>query len=146
METNDADVFLSSALLGFNESSGSVDAYDKTTCDFWIEGTGVSGFLTAEDSAHPCDYFVGRRVRRFVEVDNTGLDVCLQVTFERTDTGWNRSKMRRPNEQFIVILQQERPLRCIELRSDARTLDCKVALLLELCDLILVDDGSHCHS
>lgn len=46
----------------------------------------MTGFFTSEDTTHPCDDFVGGWVGGFVEVDDSGFDVGLEITFERGDT------------------------------------------------------------
>lgn len=74
VETNDTDIFFTGALLGFDETSCSVDTDDETAGDFGIQGTRVAGFFTSEDTFHPGDDFVGGRVGGFVEVDYSGSD------------------------------------------------------------------------
>lgn len=80
MEADDADVFLAGTLLGLDEASGAVDADDQAAGDFGIESAAVAGLVDAEDALDPGDDFVGRRVGRLVEVDDTRGDVGLEIT------------------------------------------------------------------
>ena len=48
MEANDADVFLSSTLLRFYESSRTVNANDETASDLGVECSTVSRFFNPE--------------------------------------------------------------------------------------------------
>lgn len=45
VEPNDGNIFLSSALLGFDQTSCAIAADYETACDFGIEGTAMSSFL-----------------------------------------------------------------------------------------------------
>lgn len=45
VETDNAHVLLTGALLGLDETGCTVDADDQTTSDFGVEGTTVTGFL-----------------------------------------------------------------------------------------------------
>lgn len=41
------------------------------------------------------------------------LDIGRQIPLERTNTRRNRRKVRRANQEFVVVLEQEGPLRGI---------------------------------
>lgn len=71
VETNDTNIFLSSALLGLDESGGSVNADDQASCDFWIESTTVTSLLHPEHALDPCYDFVARGIRGLVEINHT---------------------------------------------------------------------------
>jgi hypothetical protein len=53
VETDDADVFLSGALLGLDEAGGAVDANNQAAGDFGVEGSAVASLL---DSVRNCQY------------------------------------------------------------------------------------------
>jgi hypothetical protein len=59
MEADDADVFFTSSLLGFDEACGAIDADDEATGDFGVESAGMAGLVAAEDALDPGDDFVG---------------------------------------------------------------------------------------
>jgi hypothetical protein len=108
VKTDDADVFLSGALLRLDKTGGTVDADNETTSDLGIQGSRVTSLLATEDSAHPRDDFMRGWVGRLVQVDDTRAvceavhckctcsmlveqnngvpDVRLQVTLQRADT------------------------------------------------------------
>ena len=111
VESDDTDVFLSCTLLGFDESGGSVDTDDQASSDLGIEGTGVTSLLTSKDSLHPGDDFVGRRVGGLVEVDHSGLDIRGKVSLERGTSGGDRGEVGGSNKEFVVVFQEEGPLR-----------------------------------
>jgi len=75
VEADDSNIFLSGALLGFDEASGTVNAHNQASCDLGIEGTAVTGLLASENPLDPSDNLVTGRVRRLVEVDHTRRDV-----------------------------------------------------------------------
>ena len=58
VESDDADVFFSGALLGFDKSGGAVDANDQAAGDFGVERAGVTCFFDSEDSFEPGYDFV----------------------------------------------------------------------------------------
>ena len=73
------------------------------------------------------------RVGRLVQVDNTGpkhnnrdewvsinipagnlLDICGDITLQRTTARRNRGEMGRTDEQLVVVFEQEGPLRSVQ--------------------------------
>lgn len=48
METDDSHVFLSSTLLGLDETSSAVDTDDQASSDLGIEGTAVTSLFTSK--------------------------------------------------------------------------------------------------
>lgn len=62
VETKDADVLLTGALLGLDESGGSVNANGETARDFGVQGAAVARLFALEDATNPGDDFVGGRV------------------------------------------------------------------------------------
>jgi hypothetical protein len=110
VESDDTDVFLSCTLLGFDESGGSVDTDDQTSSDLGVEGTRVTSLFASEDSLHPGDDLVGRRVGGLVEVDHSGFDVRGEVSLERGASGGDRGEVGGSDEEFVVVFQKKRPL------------------------------------
>lgn len=47
VKANNADVLLSSSLLGLDEASGAVDTDDQAAGNLWIEGSGVTSLLNS---------------------------------------------------------------------------------------------------
>jgi hypothetical protein len=47
MESNHPDVLFTRRLLSLDETGGTIDAYDETAGDFWIEGARMSRFVDA---------------------------------------------------------------------------------------------------
>lgn len=128
VESDDTDVLLSGSLLGLDKTSGSVDTDNQASGNLRVERSRVTGLLHAENTLEPGNNFVRGRVGGLVKVDNTRLDVGLQITLERADSldisqtpscainktyRRDRGEVRRSNEQFIVVLQQQRPLRSV---------------------------------
>ena len=75
VQSVNADVFLSCALLRLDQPGGSVDANDQTSGNLWIQSSGMAGLLHAEDPLDPGDNFVRARISRFVEIENAAFDV-----------------------------------------------------------------------
>jgi hypothetical protein len=59
------------------------------------------GIDLPEDPLHPSDDFVTGRVRRLVQVDNTGADVGLEITAQRRRTSGDRGEVTSPDEHYI---------------------------------------------
>lgn len=55
VETDDADVLLSSTLLGLDEAGSTVNADDEAASDLGIEGTAVAGLLASVDMSWLAD-------------------------------------------------------------------------------------------
>lgn len=58
MKAQYGDVFLSSSLLRFDKTSGTVDANDETACDLGVQCSRVTGLLDPQDPPDPCYDFV----------------------------------------------------------------------------------------
>ena len=54
VETDNANVLLSSTLLGLNKAGGAVDTDDQASGDFRIEGSAVSSFLDSVNLLASC--------------------------------------------------------------------------------------------
>lgn len=57
------------ALLGFDQSRGSIHTDDQTACDLRVKCPAVTRLLHPQDPPDPRHDLVRRRVRRFVQVD-----------------------------------------------------------------------------
>jgi hypothetical protein len=121
----------------------------------------MAGFLYPKDASQPSNYFVRRWIGWFIKINNTGptlvlmprfetnfgeniLNVRRYVTFQRTAARWNWCKVTWPNQEFVVIFEQEGPLRRIKCGCSFLRLDGKVAI--ELCggDLFSCQCWEHC--
>ena len=80
MQSVNADVFLSSALLRFDQPGGPVDANDEAAGDLRVEGSGVTGLLHTKNPLNPGDNLVGTRIGRLVEIENSAFDVLRKWT------------------------------------------------------------------
>lgn len=123
MESHNRYVLLSYTLLRFDEACGLVNANDEISCNLGIEGTTVTCFFNVEHALNPCDDFVGGGVGGFVEVYNTGGDITLDVSHVRLAAMGDGCEMSRPDEQLVVVLQQQWPVAgvgsgCCALRLD----------------------------
>jgi hypothetical protein len=56
--------------------------------------------ILPEDPLHPSHNFVTGRVRRLVEVDDTGADVGLEVTAKGRGASGNRGEVTSPDEHY----------------------------------------------
>lgn len=68
VESHNRNVLLSSTLLGLDESRGSVDTNDQTSCNFGVESTAVAGLFYTEHALYPGNDLVGGGVRWFVQL------------------------------------------------------------------------------
>lgn len=121
VETDHANVLLTGTLLRLDQTGGAVNADDQTSSDLRIKGTTVTSLLGSvkklaisiifkplgksnndlpEDPLHPSHDFVTGRVRRLVEVDDTGTDVGLQVTAQRGRASRDRGEVTGANEYY----------------------------------------------
>ena len=104
------NVLLPRALLRLYQPGRPVDAYDQAPGDLRVEGTTVAGLLHAQDPAYPGDDFVAARVRRLVQVDDPVRQIILQVSLEWGGPGRDRGVVPGADVEFVVVLQQQRPL------------------------------------
>ena len=122
MESDDTDILFTSTLLGLDETCRTVNADNETTSDLGIEGTGVASSVSAEDSLHPCDDFVGGWVRGFVKVDDTAGNVGLEVTLQRCRACWDWCKVTGTDvdcSQVNELLRNSKVSRCERSSEEA---------------------------
>lgn len=62
VEAEDADIFLTGALLGLNEPRCTINADDEAARDFWVKCTTVTSFFATQDPPQPSDNFMRRRI------------------------------------------------------------------------------------
>ncbi|EEQ40930.1 centromere/microtubule binding protein CBF5 [Clavispora lusitaniae ATCC 42720] len=113
VQTHDTHVLFTGASSRFHQAGSSVHTNNQTSSDLRVQGTRVTGFFNTQDSLDPCNNLVRGWVRRLVQVDDTGRNVRLQVSFQRRGTGGDGRVVAGTNQQFIVVFQQKRPLRCV---------------------------------
>lgn len=85
VKPKDGDILLTGSLLRLDKPGRAVDADEKAASDLGVERSRVTGLLTTKDAAEPGDNFVRGRVRRLVEVDDSGPGE-EGVRKERTET------------------------------------------------------------
>lgn len=110
METGNADILLSSALLGFNKACGAVDADDEVSGDFGIESAAVTGLFDTEEALDPSDDLVGGRVGGFIEVEDAVLEVLSEGAFERGVTGGDGGVVSGADVETVVVFEEDGPL------------------------------------
>jgi hypothetical protein len=69
VKTKDANVLLTSTLLGLDQTGGTIDTNDQTSSNLGIESTAVTSLFNTKDTTNPSDDFVGRRVGRLSKVE-----------------------------------------------------------------------------
>lgn len=81
VQSNNTHVFFSSALLRFDQPSRAIDADNKTSRNFGIEGATVTSLLDSEYPLDPRNNFVTGWIRGLVEIDDTGGDIGFEIAF-----------------------------------------------------------------
>jgi len=74
----------------------------------------VSGLFDSKDTFDPANNFVGRRVGRFVEINDTVTEMLFESSCKRGRSCWKRSVMGCSDVKFVVVLEQKWPLGRIE--------------------------------
>jgi len=71
----------------------------------------MASLLDAKYSLDPCDNFMTGGIGGFVEIDNTGGDVGLEVAFQWCAATWDRSEMACSNKYLerTELVQLNRP-------------------------------------
>lgn len=80
VEANNSNIFLSGTLLGLDETSSAVNANNQTTRNLGVERSTVAGLLASQNTFYPSDNFVTGGVGGFVEINDTGGNVGLEVS------------------------------------------------------------------
>ena len=121
MQTDDADVFLTSTLLGLDKTRRTVDADDQASCDLGIEGSAMSGLFDAQHALDPCDDFVGGRVGGLVEVDHAGTDIALEVAFQGGGSMRYRCEVAGSDEYYRINVSKKLEARqAVDARASIR--------------------------
>ena len=76
-----------------------------------------------EHALHPCNNFMTRGIRGFVEIDHTGANEGFEVAFERRTSHWYRSEMSGPDEKAVIVLKKQWPIARVHGRSRSFWLD-----------------------
>ena len=97
-------------LLAFHQPRRSINADNEVPGDLGIECTTMSRFLTAHDPLDPRDNFMRARITRLIKVDDTVLQVLLERSLERAVSSRDGRVVTTPHMQFIVCLEQQRPV------------------------------------
>jgi hypothetical protein len=104
VQLHDCNVLFSSTLLSLDEASRVVDAGDKTTGDFWVEGTTVASLVDLEDLLDPRDNFVGAGVGRLIKIDNSVVFKNIDRTFSGRVAAREGCEMGGLDVQFVEVL------------------------------------------
>jgi hypothetical protein len=132
VEADDGNVLLSSTLLRLDETSGAVNADNQASSDLGIEGTAVASLFASKNALDPGDDLVTGRVRGLVEINDTRADVGLEVALERRAAIGDGGKVTSSNQQFVVVLEEQRPRARVNGRCHGLRLDGVLILLLPL--------------
>ena len=133
VQADDRHVLLTRALLALHQSRGTVDTDDQAARDLRVQRTAVTGSLAAEDLLYPGDDFVGGGISGFVEVDASIAireveterlrNVLLDGTIQRRIAHGNGSVVVGAHIQFVVVLEEKRPLARVQFGSLRLRLD-----------------------
>jgi hypothetical protein len=83
MELEDSDVLFSRTLLRFGQTSRTINAHDQASRDGRIQCSAVPGLLNTQNSLHPRNDFMTRRIGRLVEIAIASGNVLLDRTLQR---------------------------------------------------------------
>jgi hypothetical protein len=104
MELKDTHVLFTGGLLGLDESSGVFNADNEASSDLRIESSTVSGLLDLKDLLDPGNDFMGRRVGRLIEVDNTVMLELVNGSLVRRESTGEGSEMAGFHVEFLEVL------------------------------------------
>mmetsp|Transcript_13303 Transcript_13303/g.24656 ORF Transcript_13303/g.24656 Transcript_13303/m.24656 type:complete len:220 (-) Transcript_13303:166-825(-) len=127
VQANDRHVLLSGALLRLDQTSGTIDAHDKTACYLGIECAAVTGLVHSENTTSPSHYFVRRGVGGLVQVDESIPHIVVNRPLKRCVSVRDGGVVRGPDVQLVKVLQQQRPFTGVKLRLLTAGGDRKVA-------------------
>jgi hypothetical protein len=71
MKAENADVFLTSSLLGLDKTSSTINTNEKITSNLGIEGTTVTSLLDTENATNPGDDFMTTGIGGLIKIENT---------------------------------------------------------------------------
>mmetsp|Transcript_12712 Transcript_12712/g.32400 ORF Transcript_12712/g.32400 Transcript_12712/m.32400 type:complete len:232 (+) Transcript_12712:697-1392(+) len=126
MKTKQSNILLACALLGFHQPSGTINAYNETTSHLRVKGTRMTGFLNTQNSLDPSHNLMRGRVGRFVEIDYAISDVVVEGSLEGCTAKGIWNIVASADVQFVVVLQQQRPLARVHLVLHRLRLDHKI--------------------
>ena len=75
----------------------------------------MPSLVDPEDPLDPRHHLVTAGVGRLVQADEPRLDVLLDVPLERRGPMGQRGVVVRPHVQFVEVLEEQRPLRGVQL-------------------------------
>lgn len=108
VESDDTNVFLTSALLSLDQSGGTVQTDDQTTSNLGIKGTRVTGLIHLSDIFEqlldPGDDFVGRGVGGLIQIHNTVLQMFFDGSSEGIRSVRDGGVVSRLDVHLVVIL------------------------------------------
>ncbi|EOA24056.1 hypothetical protein CARUB_v10017275mg [Capsella rubella] len=136
------DVLFTRTLLRFHKPCGSVNTDNEISGDFRVKSSTVTSFLNTEDTLNPSNNLVRRRIRGFIEIDDTVPDIFLKRTFERGVTGADWSVVTGTDVELVVVLEEDGPLRSVDCWSETLWLDHVVSgvggIILLLLDVLFL--------
>lgn len=136
VESNDADVLLSGPLLRLDQTRRPVQTHDQASRHLGVEGSAVAGFLDPvsrqlqshhqsavhtrwshlpEHPLDPSDNFMTGRVRGFVEIDDAGADVGLEVALQGGTAVWDGSEVAGSDEDCHMFRSEKLPISSVSI-------------------------------
>lgn len=106
METEHTDVLLTSALLGLDQTSSTVNAHNQASSDLGIKCAAVTSLLDAEDATNPSDDLMRGGVGWLVQVDDT-----ISTSHRKTDVNGVTLNGQRQPSNYQTMEHQADPVR-----------------------------------
>ena len=99
----------------------------------------MAGFLDSEDSLDPGNDFMGTGVGRFVEIDDSVLQVVFKGPFKGSGACGDWSIVVGENVHFMVVFEEEGPFGAVKGGILIGRLDQKLLLSVDLFFYFLLD-------
>lgn len=103
---------------------------------FRIQRSRVSSLLHLQDPLDPGDDLVRTRIRRFIQINVSRFNVLLDVAIQRRSAERQRRIVVRPDVQLVEVLEEQRPLGCLQFGDLVGGFDEEVAGLLDFAQVV----------
>lgn len=97
----------------------------------------MASLLHLQDTLDPCDDLVRTRIRRFVQINVPGTNVVLDGAVQRRRTERQRRVMICAHIQFVNVLQQQWPFRCVQCGQFVGSFDLYRACGLDFAQILI---------
>lgn len=123
VEACDADVLFPGSLLGLDKARGAIDADDEVSGHFGVKGAAVAGLFHTENALNPRHNLMGRWIRGLIKIEDAVSEVFGDGAFEGGVAGGERGVVAGADVEAVVVLEEDRPLRCVERWSEGLGFD-----------------------